>query len=160
MIITKQIFFRFTLPLTFLSFEVMNKWWYGVAIDAKDVYMMGFPLIYKSEAFHTSLASQYFLLELSVDLVFYLLMALLVTVIIGQFKSIWIPGILAMIYWIGFGVLLSGFVYSSTVFDDQYVLKRDFEVKIFDSGITLVGHLPTDRSIYEQDIKDWMEQEH
>jgi hypothetical protein len=41
--------------------------------------------------------------------------------------------------------------------DDRYSTKRDFEVKIFDSGISIFGIHSTDREKYQTEIENWNE---
>ena len=54
-----------------------------------------------------------------------------------------------------FGVLFLGFVYLSNDLDDRYLIKRDFDVKIFDSGFTIFQSHSTDREKYQTEIKNW-----
>ena len=149
----KKLTFRLTLPLTFISFGIITKWWFGIAIDAKDVFLYGFPLIYKCEGFHTSLSTQYFLTEMIINLLTYFVFWLSITWTISKFWKINIPKLVSNVFWIGFGVLFLGFVFLSNDLDDKYLLKRDFDVKIFDSGITFFGNHSTDREKYQPEMK-------
>jgi hypothetical protein len=153
----RHLIFRFTLPLTLISFTLITKWWYGIAIDAKDVFFYGFPLIHKCEGFHTSLSTQYFVFEMLVNLLTYFVISLAVTLIINRFWKIIIPGAGAWAFWIGFGIFMSGVVYMSNELDDRFVLKRDFEVKVFDSGFTVLQIHSTDREKYHKELTEWIE---
>lgn len=145
----KKLIFRFTLPLTLISFVIITKWWFGIVIDGKDVFFYGLPLIYKCEGFHTSLSTQYFLTEMIINLLFYFVFWLIITLALNQFWRINIPKLISRIFWIGFGIFFSGFVYLSFELDDQYLIKRDFDVKIFDSGFTFFENHSTNREKYQ-----------
>jgi hypothetical protein len=153
----RHLIFRFTLPLTLVSFALITKWWYGIAIDAKDVFLYGFPLIHKCEGFHASLSTQYFLFEMLVNLLTYFMICLAVTLIINRFWKIRIGTIAAVAFWVGFGIFMSGVVYMSNELDDRFSMKRDFQVKIFDSGFTVLQVHSTDREKYSKAVKDWIE---
>jgi hypothetical protein len=153
----KILIFRLTLPLTLISFGIITKWSYGIAIEAKDVFFYGFPMIYKCEGFHTSMSTQYFLTEMTINLLTYFVVWLIITIILDRFWKINIPKRIAKIFWIGFGIIFLGFAYMSNDLDDRYLMKRDFDVKIFDSGITIFGIHSTDREKYQTEIKNWNE---
>lgn len=142
-----------TFPLTLISFGIITKWSYGIAIDAKDVFFYGFPMIYKCEGFHTSMSTQYFLTEMTINLLTYFAFWLIITWTINRFWKINISKLISKVFWIGFGVLFLGFAYMSNDLDDRYLTKRDFDVKIFDSGITIFGIHSTDREKYQTEMK-------
>ena len=149
----RKLIFRLTLPLTLISFGIITKWSYGIAIDTKDVFFYGFPMIYKCEGFHTSLSTRYFLTEMTINLLTYFVFWLIVTLVLNRIWKINIPKRIAKIFWIGFGILFSGFVYLSNDLDDRYLIKREFEVEIFDSGFTIFGIHSTDREKYQTELK-------
>ena len=62
----KRLILRLILPLTLILFAIITKWSYGVIVDGTDEFFYGFPLIYKCDGFHTSLSTQYFLIEMKV----------------------------------------------------------------------------------------------
>ena len=143
-----------TLPLTLISFGIITKWSYGIAIDAKDVFFYGFPMIYKCEGFHTSLSTQYFLTEMTINLLTYFAFWLIITLTLNRIWKINISKRISKIFWVGYAVLFLGFAYLSNDLDDRYSTKRDFEVKIFDSGITIFGIHSTDREKYQTEFKN------
>ncbi|NJB84205.1 hypothetical protein [Wenyingzhuangia aestuarii] len=144
-----KLIFRLTLPLTLISFGIVTKWSYGIAIDAKDVFFYGFPMIYKCEGFHTSMSTQYFLTEMGINLLIYFVFWLIITFALNQIWKINIPKRIAKMFWIGYGILFLGFTYMSNDLDDRYSIKRNFEVKIFDRGISVFGIHPTNREKYQ-----------
>ena len=149
----KKNIFRLTLPLTLISFGIITKWSYGIALDAKDVFFYGFPTIYKCEGFHTSMSTQYFLTEMAMNFLTYFIFWLIVTLALNRIWKINIPKRIAKIFWIGFGILFLGFAYMSNDLDDRYLIKRDFDVKIFDSGITIFGIHSREREKYQTELK-------
>lgn len=144
----KKTLIHFTLPLTFISFAIATKWWYGIIVDGVDTFFYGFPLIYKCKAFHTSLATQYFLMEALFNFVVYFTFWLAITLLIKRFWAIHIPKLLSISFWVVFCVLCSGYAYLSYELNDhQYSFKRDFDVKIIDSGFTIFETNDTSRAI-------------
>jgi len=150
-----KLIFRLTLPLTLISFGIITKWSYGIAIDAKDVFFYGFPMIYKCEGFHTSLSTQYFLTEMAVNLLTYFAFWLIITLVLNRIWKINIAKRISKIFWIGFGVLFFGVAYLSNDLDDRYLIKRDFDVKIFDSGFTIFENHSREREKYQTEIENW-----
>ncbi|XOV92213.1 MAG: hypothetical protein ACFHWX_02125 [Bacteroidota bacterium] len=152
----KQAILRFYLPLTLVSFELVTKWWYGLAIDAKDVFFQGFPFIYRCEGFHTSMSTQYFILPMIADLLIYFLILFATGQLISRIWKLQTPKVIARIFWIGFGIFFCVRTYFSvTVFDDRYKLNRDFDVAIFGTGISTFGQFSTDRTPYSEQLNNW-----
>jgi len=149
----KKLIFRLTLPLTIISFVIITKWSYGVVVDGTDEFLYGFPLIYKCRGFHTSLSTQYFLTEMTVNFLTYFVFWFIITFTVNQFWKVNITKLISKIFWIGFGVLFLGFLYLSNDLDDRYLIKRDFEVKIFDSGFTIFENHSKNREKYQSEIK-------
>jgi len=153
----KKLIFRLTLPLTLISFGIITKWSYGIVVDGTDEFLYGLPLIYKCNGFHTSMSTQYFLTEMGINLLAYFVFWLIITLFLNRIWKINIPKRIAKIFWIGFGILFLGFAYLSNELDDQYLMKRDFDIKIFDSGFTIFGIHSTDREKYQTELKNWKE---
>jgi hypothetical protein len=153
----KKLIFQLTIPLTLISFGIITKWSYGIVIDGTNEFFYGFPLIYKCDGFHTSLSTQYFLTEMIVNMLTYFAFWLIITLILNQIWKINISRRISKIFWFGYSVLFLEFIYFSNNLDDQYSTKRDFKVKIFDSGISIFGIHDTDKKKYETEIKNWNE---
>lgn len=149
----RKLIYRLTLPLTLISFGIITKWSFGIVVDGTDEFFYGFPLIYKCDGFHTSLSTQYFLTEMAINLLTYFSFWLLITWTINRFWKINISKLIYKIFWIGFGVLFLGFVYLSNDLDDRYLMIRNFEVKIIDSGFTIFQSHSRDREKYQSEIK-------
>lgn len=141
----KELIFRLTLPLTLVSFGIITTWSYGKVIDGTGEFLYGFPMIYKCRGFHSSLSTQFFLTEMIINFLTYFVFWLIITLALQRIWIINIPKLISKIFWIGFGVLFLGFVYLSNDLDDRYKIKRDFDVKFLESGITFFGIHSTDR---------------
>ena len=150
----KKLLFRLTFPLTLISFGTITKWSYGIVIDGTDEFFYGFPLIYKCRGFHTSGSTQYFMTEMAINILTYFGFWLITTWTLNRFWKINIPKLISKIFWIGFGVLFLGFVYLSNNLDDRYLMKRDFDVEIFDNGISIFGNHSTDRGKYQSEMQE------
>tara|TARA_R110002051_G_scaffold257482_1_gene316503 strand:+ start:4960 stop:5274 length:315 start_codon:yes stop_codon:yes gene_type:complete len=103
------------------------------------------------------MSTQYFLTEMGINLLTYFVFWLIITLVLNRIWKINIPKRIAKIFWIGFGILFLGFAYLSNELDDQYLMKRDFNIKIFDSGFTIFGIHSTDREKYQTELKNWKE---
>ena len=150
----KKLIFGLTIPLTLISFGIITKWSYGIVVDGTDEFFYGFPLIYKCDGFHTSLSTQYFLTEMALNLLTYFTFWLIITWIVSRFWKMNIPELVSKIFWIGFGIFFLGFVYLSNDLNDRYLIKRDFDVKIIDSGFTIFESHSRDREKYQSEIKE------
>lgn len=67
----RKLILNLTFPLTIIIFILFTKWWIVDVIDGTDAIMYGFPFIYKSPAFYTSMAVEYFIIELIADILLY-----------------------------------------------------------------------------------------
>ena len=151
-----KLLFRFTLPLTILSFFLFTKWTFGIVIDGTDEFLYGFPLIYKCRGFHTSLSTQYFVTEMMINLLCYFIFWFFISFVINRIWNIRIPIMISRLFWIGFGIFIMGFAILSYDLDDRYYFKRKFEIKKLDSGFTILGFHSKDRSKYHEAIQNWI----
>ena len=85
MISFKKPFLKITFPITLIIFSLFTKWWYVHVEDGTDGIMYGFPFIYQAPAFYTSVAQEYFLLELFLDIFFYWCMITILLLSINKF---------------------------------------------------------------------------
>ena len=137
----KQAIIRIYLPLTLVTFGLVTKWWYGLAIDAKDVVFQGFPFIYRCQGFHTSLSTLYFLFPMIANLLVYFLIIFTAGQLSARFWRFQLPKVYNQVFWVAFGIYFCAKIYFSlTVFDDRYQLNRDFDVEVFATGISTFGH--------------------
>ncbi|QKX06030.1 hypothetical protein HN014_14320 [Aquimarina sp. TRL1] len=147
-----RLIIRCILPITIISFGVLTQWWYGIVIDGTDTFFYGFPFIYKCRAFHTSMATQYFILEMSIDLGIYFVFWGTICYCINRLRPIRIPRLASQLFWIGFGIFLLAFMYVSKAFNDVYIFKRNFEIKIIDTGGAIFENRPK-REYYTYELE-------
>ncbi|TCN52623.1 hypothetical protein D0809_00810 [Flavobacterium circumlabens] len=131
----KKVILNLALPLSIITFILFTKWWIADVVDGTDGVMYGFPLIYKSPAFYTSMAEQYFIMELLIDFLFYFAflstILFLINIYISEIKIK--RNLLRFIYVIA--VLLLGVeILFATVFETSFSIKRDFDIKIKQTG--------------------------
>lgn len=92
--------------------------------------------------------------EMAINILTYFGFWLITTWTLNRFWKINIPKLISKIFWIGFGVLFLGFIYLSNNLDDRYLMKRDFDVEIFDNGISIFGNHSTDRGKYQSEMQE------
>lgn len=81
----KRLILKVVLPLTIISFFLFTKCWFAEVDDAPNTILHGFPLIFLSEGWHTSMSFQIFLLELFIDFFVYFFFWLIVIFVINRF---------------------------------------------------------------------------
>ena len=126
------------IPLTLIAMTTLSKWWYVLPVDAPDTMMLGWPLPFACDGWHTSLSHQVFFAELALDAACYLgLIALLMYALQrwlrarvrkGLLVGLWVVAALAMVVPI-LQVVLP---------DNVYYLHRDWELQVIDSGPELL----------------------
>lgn len=121
--------------LTIILFILFTKWWIADVIDGTDGVMYGFPLIYKSPAFHTSMAERYFIMELLIDFLLYFMAVSVTLLFINKVISKIKPKrkVLILFYVIA-GILFGIEVLFASVFETNFSIKRDFDIKVKQTG--------------------------
>lgn len=131
----KTLTLKLVLPLTIILFFGINKWWYVDVIDGTDEIMYGFPLIYTCDAFHTSLASQYFILEYIFDLLVYFL--IIWTIVYALYKWFNLKSISKLVFYTLLAISIP-IVFTQllifVVFDNTFDWIRGFDVDYRASG--------------------------
>jgi len=131
----KKLIWNIVLPLTIIAFSIFTKWWYVIPNDAPDTMMIGFPLIWMSEGWHTSLSLQIFVGELIVNLVFYFLVLYFLFFAINRFfAEIKVSKFITIIMYSIVGLICFGAIWIGTMPEHIYKAKRDFDIEILDSG--------------------------
>jgi len=114
---------------------LFSKWWIVDVIDGTDGVMYGFPFIYKAPAFYTSLAEEYFTLELIADLIIYFVVIFGIIYLINNFLFvIKIRKIVSVILFIAAFLLISLELLFAFMPDNKFSLKRDDDIKIKQTG--------------------------
>jgi hypothetical protein len=131
----KKLIFRLVFPLTFISYMIFEKWWYVLVFDGPDKTVYGFPLINCSQSFATSLQFYYYVFETVVNITVFSLFWFAIIFIFDKYiKPITISKLFAKISIVLLCFYLIGFTYFSIELDNQFFIKRDFEVKVIDKG--------------------------
>lgn len=126
---------KWIMSLTIISFFSISKWWF-VKIDGPDNFMYGFPLAYKSDALHTSLAYEYYILEFFIDFILYFFFwTAIVCLFKKRYASILLPKIISTTL-----LIISFFIFAFEVFfafsfDNVVSFKNDYYYESIDSGI-------------------------
>ena len=126
---------KLILSFTIISFFTISKWWF-VRIDGPDNFMYGFPIAYKRDALHTSLASEYFILEFIIDFLLYLFFWFIITILLERNGiQIILPKIvLNSIFTISFVVFVLELVFAFS-FDNMISFRNDNYFEVIKSGV-------------------------
>jgi hypothetical protein len=151
----KDLSWKLVLPLTLISFVLWTKWWmvYALPVDAPDIIMVGFPLTYAGDGWHTSLSLQIFFLELFVDLFVYFLFWFVVLLIIDRFVvKIQINRIVTFFTLTITGVILFGLMRIGANSTNLYYVKRPYDIEVLESGYKFIwdGNPRPDNFDYEE----------
>lgn len=133
----KELTWKLALPLTVISFVLWTKWWmvYALPVDAPDIIMVGFPLTYAGEGWHTSLSWQIFFFELAIDLSVYFLFWFLVIWLVDRFVvRIYLNKIVSTVMQSVGGLFALGLIFVGSNSTNLYYLKRPYDIEVLDSG--------------------------
>ena len=134
----QQLTLRLILPLSIVSFGTVTKWWYVLPTDAPDSMMMGFPLAFVSDGWHTSMSLQIFILELVFDFLFYFLIWFLLVILIDRYLvQIKIAKILTGILWILSTIIFVFAVWIASFPEQIFEMKRDWNMQVLATGYKL-----------------------
>lgn len=125
------------MPLTIITFVLFTKWWIADVVDGTEGIMYGFPFIYWSPAFYTSMAVQYFIIELLVDFILYFAVILLIIYFFNKYIiEIKIKKLAANLLLLMAIILLSLEVFMASLPENLFFLRRDFDIIVKDSGFS------------------------
>ena len=108
---------------------------YALPVDGPDIIMIGFPLTYVGDGWHTSMSLQIFFMELVIDLLtcfmFWYAVVLIIDKLItkirlNRFVSIALQSIA--------GLFVLGLIFVASFLENLYYLKRPYDIEILDSG--------------------------
>ena len=115
---------------------LISKWWIADVVDGTEGIMYGFPFIYKSPAFYTSMAEEYFLIELFADFLIYFVIIIGIVYIFNRFLfEIKNRKIISVILYIIAALLLILKLFLISISDSKFSLKRDFDIEIKQTGL-------------------------
>jgi len=129
---------RLILPLTIISFGTVTKWWYVLPVDAPDTMMIGFPLAFISDGWHSSMSLQIFVFEFVFDFLTYFLFWFLFIIFIDRYLArIKIAKILVGILW-AFSIIIFALAIWIASFPEQvFEMKRDWDRQVMVTGYKL-----------------------
>lgn len=131
----KSLIIKLAIPLTIISLASLEKWWYAIPIDGPDTLLYGFPLPFMSEAWHTSMALQFFGIEFLIDLLFYFVFWLISVYCIHRFViKIQMPKFLTSGLWTFAGIILFGATLFASDSNNLFYVKRPFEMDLLETG--------------------------
>jgi hypothetical protein len=141
----KQLTVRYTLPLTFISFALFNKWWYALPFDARETFYYGFPFPFVGEGWHTSLSLQIFILEFFIDFITYFLFLFSLIFFIHYYlKKINPNKILSTVLWVMASLIICVAVLIAIDSNHIYYFKRPYDMQILESGYKFIW-MPTEQ---------------
>lgn len=115
---------------------LFTKWWIVDVVDGTDGIMYGFPFIYKSPAFYTSMAVEYFIAELIVDFVIYFGLFFGLFYMINRFIiEIKSRKMVSVILFIIAFLLIGSELLLAFMPENKVSLKRDFDIVIKKTGL-------------------------
>ena len=118
-----------------IIFILFTKWWIVDVVDGTDGIMYGFPLIYKAPAFYTSVAEEYFILELIADLTIYFGVIFGIVYLINKFLfAITIRKLVTVILFVVASLLISLELLFAFMPENKFTFKREDEIVIKQTG--------------------------
>ncbi|MFK7031286.1 hypothetical protein [Flavobacterium oreochromis] len=131
----RKLILNLVFPTTIIIFTLFSKWWIADVVDGTDGIMYGFPFIYKSPAFYTSMAEEYFITELIADFLIYFGVIVGIIYLINKhlFKIKIRKIITVFLYTIAL-ILLSLEILLAFMPENKFSIKRDFDIVIKQTG--------------------------
>ena len=131
----RKLIINLVIPITIIIFILFTKWWIVNVVDGTDGIMYGFPFIYKAPAFYTSMAEEYFILELIADLIIYFAVIFGIVYLMNKFLfAITIRKVISVILFIVASLLISLELLFAFMPENKFSLKRDDEIEIKQTG--------------------------
>ncbi|RXK58906.1 hypothetical protein ESA94_16085 [Lacibacter luteus] len=133
-----QLTWRLILPLTIILFGLITKWWYVLPVDAPDTMMVGFPLAFAADGWHTSMSLQIFVLEFLFDFIIYFLFCFIIVFLFHHYwtkikASKWLTGFL----WTFSTIIIAIAVFIGSFSEQNFEIKRDWDRQILTTGFKL-----------------------
>jgi len=136
----KDLIWKLILPLTIISFAIFTKYWYVSIVDGPNVYMYGFPLICVSDGIHTSMSLYFYIYDLIIDFLIYLIFWSFIVILFNLFfspikisKIIYLSLItLAIIFLLLFVVVIN-------VSESSFYPNRNMEIEVINTNFRILG---------------------
>lgn len=131
----RKLIINLAFPITVIIFILFTKWWIANVVDGTDGIMYGFPFIYKSPAFYTSMAVEYFIAELITDFLIYFGVIVGIIYLINKhlFEIKIRKPITIFLYTIAL-ILFSLELFLASMPENKFSLKRNFDIVIKQTG--------------------------
>ena len=131
----KQLIWRLIFPLTIVLFGTITKWWYVFPVDAPDTMMVGFPIAFVSDGWHTSISLQIFVTEMLIDFTVYFTICFLLVFFVAHFLTkIKVPKLVTGLLWI-FSTLIIVIAIWIASFPEQIIqTRRNWDMKVITTG--------------------------
>ena len=121
--------------MSVISMITFTKWWYVGVVDAPNSMMWGFPLIWVSQGWHTSMSYQVFIAEMLANLIVHLGFWLAVTWFVDRFSvKIIVPKVAMSLLWLLAITCLFLMLWLGSLSDTIYHLQRGFDIEVLDTG--------------------------
>jgi hypothetical protein len=134
----KQLTVRLILPLAIILFGTITKWWYVLPVDAPDTMMVGFPLAFVSDGWHTSMSLQIFIVELLVDFIVYFSFCFLLIFLVNRYLiKISVPKPVTGAVWTISSLIIAVAIWIASFPDQMIKTSRDWEMKVLVTGYKL-----------------------
>ena len=131
----KQLIWRLIWPMTIILFGTLTKWWYVLPVDAPDTMMIGFPLAFISDGWHTSMSLQIFVFEFFVDFLVYFSVCLLIVFLVDWYLiKINISNWVARLLWFFSTIIFSIAVFIASFPEHILEIKRDWDRQVLVTG--------------------------
>ena len=121
--------------MTIIIFGTITKWWYVLPVEAPDTMMIGFPLAFISDGWHTSMSLQIFVMELLFDFAVYFSICLLLIFLVDRYLTrIKVSKLVTGLLWI-FSTLIIAIAIWIASFPEQIIqTRRDWDMKVIATG--------------------------
>ena len=128
---------RLVLPVTLLAFALFTKWWLVFVDDVGHEVMYGFPFIYKCDGWHTSLSTQYFILEGLADFLVYFFACFTIIYLIRRWIKFRIARTVSLLLWVLASLAIAYSEIGVFLPSNVYEVSRKFDVRIIESGLSI-----------------------
>ncbi|MFL9838485.1 hypothetical protein ABS768_13300 [Flavobacterium sp. ST-75] len=133
----KKLTLLLVIPLTIIAFTFLTPYSIVEVEDVDNLFVLGYPFIYEAPAFHTSMASQFFILPLLADLLIYFTVLYIIIALINRVRKINLPKFISIPLLTTSYLLLTLklLTVSISARENTYTLNPWFEMKVLSTHI-------------------------
>ncbi|MDB5280264.1 MAG: hypothetical protein JWR61_5219 [Ferruginibacter sp.] len=130
----KQLIWRLILPLTIVLFGTITV----LPVDAPDTMMVGFPLAYISDGWHTSMSLQIFIVEFLVDFVVYFFICFLSVFLVKHYLiKIKVSKLITALLWTFSTLIIAIAIWIASLPEQIIQTRRDWNMNVMETGYKL-----------------------